>query len=289
MSFKQAGRRHVVADVGDEIFRGWLPAVVRRFFTPGARFQKRIRIVDSCGDVFSDPGANPGASIYSFARWGPFTFPTSLRARGAATRHSPPALACLAFARWGPFIVPHLSARSRCRYAALPSNLRADVWRRLSAVAFGEGGRAPAMAALRLASRRSLAWPSLGGAPFMFPTSLRRYACLAVRSAGAPYVPQFPPSLARRSTSDGETSCCALARSTSGWQAGRTVSPDGRSVIGSSGDGGWIRRAPLVAEVLAAGSYFVVVLSPDRACRPRGRRVNGVDEARRRATGSARR
>src|SRR4029453_14830925 len=68
MSFKQAGRRHVVADVGDEIFRGWLPAVVRRFFTPGARFQKRIRIVDSCGDVFSDPGANPGASIYSFAR-----------------------------------------------------------------------------------------------------------------------------------------------------------------------------------------------------------------------------
>src|SRR5262245_7411043 len=67
MSFQQAGRRHVVADVGDEIFRDWLPAVVRRFFTPGARFQKRIRIVDSCGDVFSDPGANPGASTIRLA------------------------------------------------------------------------------------------------------------------------------------------------------------------------------------------------------------------------------
>jgi hypothetical protein len=54
-------------DVGDEIFRGWFLAVVRRFSTPGTRFQKRIRIVDSCGDVFSDPGANPGASIYQFA------------------------------------------------------------------------------------------------------------------------------------------------------------------------------------------------------------------------------
>ena len=62
MSFQQAGCRCVVPDVGDEIFRGWLPAVLRRFFTSGARFQRRIRIVDSCGDVFSDPGANPGAS-----------------------------------------------------------------------------------------------------------------------------------------------------------------------------------------------------------------------------------
>ena len=65
MSFQQAGRRRVVPDVGDEIYRSWLPAVVRRFSTPGARFQKRIRIVDSCGDVFSDPGANPGASTIS--------------------------------------------------------------------------------------------------------------------------------------------------------------------------------------------------------------------------------
>ena len=35
-----------------------------RFFTPEATHQKRIRIVDSCGDVFSDPGATPGASIF---------------------------------------------------------------------------------------------------------------------------------------------------------------------------------------------------------------------------------
>ena len=66
-------------DAGGEIFRGWFLAVVRRFSTPGTRFQKRIRIVDSCGDVFSDPGANPGASINHFARCGPFAFPTSLQ------------------------------------------------------------------------------------------------------------------------------------------------------------------------------------------------------------------
>jgi hypothetical protein len=62
MSFKQAGRRRVVADAGDEIFRGWLPAILRCFSTPEARFQKQIRIVDSCEDVFSDAGANPAAS-----------------------------------------------------------------------------------------------------------------------------------------------------------------------------------------------------------------------------------
>jgi len=33
-----------------------------RVFTPGATLQTRIRIVDSYGDVFSDPGATPGAS-----------------------------------------------------------------------------------------------------------------------------------------------------------------------------------------------------------------------------------
>jgi hypothetical protein len=37
-----------------------------RFFTPGTTLQKRIRIVDSCGDVFSDPGATPGASTNFF-------------------------------------------------------------------------------------------------------------------------------------------------------------------------------------------------------------------------------
>ena len=67
MSFKQAGCRRVVPDVGGEIFRGWLPAILRRFSTPEARHQKRIRIVDSCGDVFSDPGANPGASTIRLA------------------------------------------------------------------------------------------------------------------------------------------------------------------------------------------------------------------------------
>ena len=55
----------VVPDVGGEIFWGWLPGGSGRFFTPGATLQKRIRIVDSCGDVFSDPGANPGASTIS--------------------------------------------------------------------------------------------------------------------------------------------------------------------------------------------------------------------------------
>jgi hypothetical protein len=93
MSFQQAGCRRVVADVGDEIFRDWLPAVLRCFSTSEARFQKQIRIVDSCGDVFSDPGANPGASIYYFARWGPFD-------------------------------IPHLAARSGRRFATLPSGPR---------------------------------------------------------------------------------------------------------------------------------------------------------------------
>ena len=71
MSFQQAGCRRVVADVGNEINRGWLPALVRRFLTPEARFQKRIRIVDSCGDVFSDAGANPAASTNRFNENGP--------------------------------------------------------------------------------------------------------------------------------------------------------------------------------------------------------------------------
>src|SRR5688572_3939843 len=62
MSFKQASCQRVSQSSGSEIFWGWLPAVLRRFFTPGATIQKRIRIVDSCGDVFSDAGANPAAS-----------------------------------------------------------------------------------------------------------------------------------------------------------------------------------------------------------------------------------
>src|SRR5687768_2755901 len=64
MSFKQASCQRVSQSSGSEIFWGWLPAVLRRFFTPGATIQKRIRIVDSCGDVFSDAGANPAASTF---------------------------------------------------------------------------------------------------------------------------------------------------------------------------------------------------------------------------------
>src|SRR5215207_3593542 len=55
----------------------------------------------------------------------PFTFPISLRARGAASRHFPPALACgrrrFVLRSMGPFYSPHLAARSGCRLAALPS------------------------------------------------------------------------------------------------------------------------------------------------------------------------
>ena len=83
----------MVPDASDEIFRSWLPAILRCFSTPGARHQKQIRIVDSCGDVFSDPGANPGASITHFARAGPFDIP-ALAARSRRLRRFPPALAC---------------------------------------------------------------------------------------------------------------------------------------------------------------------------------------------------
>jgi hypothetical protein len=82
-----------------------------RVLTPGARHQTRIRTVDSCEDVFSDPGANPGASIYHLARAGPFTFPRSRR-----RRRSPLALACtpsLTSLGRVPFNFPALAARSR--------------------------------------------------------------------------------------------------------------------------------------------------------------------------------
>ena len=52
-----------------------------RFFTPGATLQRRIRIVDSCGDVFSDPGANPGASTIRLASG-------ASEANGALSEHS---------------------------------------------------------------------------------------------------------------------------------------------------------------------------------------------------------
>ena len=48
-----------------------------RLFTPGATRQRRIRIVDSCVQVFSDPGATPGAStIYPYwNQWFTAPFP----------------------------------------------------------------------------------------------------------------------------------------------------------------------------------------------------------------------
>ena len=58
-----------------------------------------------------------------FAQWGPFTFPTSLRARHSA-RLRPQAL--LSLRSVGPLHVPHLAARSpsaRSRPQALPSSL----------------------------------------------------------------------------------------------------------------------------------------------------------------------
>ena len=55
-------RLPVALDGSGETSLGLAPGGSGRGFTSGARFQTRIRIVDSCEDVFSDPGANPGAS-----------------------------------------------------------------------------------------------------------------------------------------------------------------------------------------------------------------------------------
>ena len=55
-------RLPVALDGSGETSLGLAPGGSGRGFTSGARFQTRIRIVDSCVDVFSDPGANPGAS-----------------------------------------------------------------------------------------------------------------------------------------------------------------------------------------------------------------------------------
>jgi hypothetical protein len=56
-----------------------------RLFTPGATHQRRIRIVDSCGDVFSDPGATPGASTIFFRGASPLELPyTVTRSRWGA-------------------------------------------------------------------------------------------------------------------------------------------------------------------------------------------------------------
>ena len=55
-------RLPVALDGSGETSLGLAPGGSGRGFTSGVRFQTRIRIVDSCEDVFSDPGANPGAS-----------------------------------------------------------------------------------------------------------------------------------------------------------------------------------------------------------------------------------
>ena len=65
MSFQQAGCHRLPRTVTAR-FSGVGARRFFRFFTPGATHQRRIRIVDSCGDVFSDPGATPGASTIFF-------------------------------------------------------------------------------------------------------------------------------------------------------------------------------------------------------------------------------
>ncbi len=55
-------RLPVAPDGSGETSLELAPGGSGRGFTSGVRFQTRIRIVDSCEDVFSDPGANPGAS-----------------------------------------------------------------------------------------------------------------------------------------------------------------------------------------------------------------------------------
>ena len=61
MSFKRAGYRRLPR-TSIARFSGAGVRRFCRFFTPGTRQQRRIRIVDSCGDAFSDGGANPPAS-----------------------------------------------------------------------------------------------------------------------------------------------------------------------------------------------------------------------------------
>ena len=61
MSFQQAGCHRLPRTVAARFF-GVGARRFFRLFTPGATLQRRIRIVDSYGDVLSDPGATPGAS-----------------------------------------------------------------------------------------------------------------------------------------------------------------------------------------------------------------------------------
>ena len=60
-------RLPVAPDGSGETSLELAPGGSGRGFTSGARFQTRIRIVDSCVDIFSDPGANPGASTIRLA------------------------------------------------------------------------------------------------------------------------------------------------------------------------------------------------------------------------------
>jgi hypothetical protein len=53
-------------DVSGETFRGWRPAVFPLLHV-GRDTAEADTHVDSCGDIFSDPGANPGASTIRLA------------------------------------------------------------------------------------------------------------------------------------------------------------------------------------------------------------------------------
>ena len=79
-----------VLDTGGETFSGLASGGSGHFFTPAATIQKRIRIVDSCGDVFSDPGATPGASTNLFqliqSVGAPFPAPPMLEAHSSEWR-----------------------------------------------------------------------------------------------------------------------------------------------------------------------------------------------------------
>ena len=148
----------------------------------------------------------PAPPLINYARWGPFSFPTSLRARAAASRRCLPALACgrrrlllLRFARgvltqsvgWprrsrgatqepavGPLVVPHLAARSGRRVAAVPSSPRLRP-QALTAPSL-RSGRPHTVS--RLASPKPRRYPGTGGgAPLSFPTSLRARAAASRR------------------------------------------------------------------------------------------------------------
>jgi hypothetical protein len=239
-----------VPDVSGEIFRGWCPAVVpllhagrdtteadthRRFlrgciFGPGCKSRRLHYLTSLGGAPFRSPprcalgaafGGYPPAlacgrrRFLTYARWGPFSFPTSLRlARRSASREG---------GRSGP-----PSAATLQPSLTLDSTRVSFGWqatRRLSAVALAQADLPPTFAR---ALDQSFGWqagPRLRPqalphfarwGPLSFPTSLR----LARRSAsreggrsGPPSAATLQPSLTLDSTSVSY-----------GWQATRRLS-----------------------------------------------------------------